>query len=82
MNSTSNLAELQVFGRIYLAHEGINAQISVPVPELEEFRIYLESIEPLKGSSFKYGSFRRRKIVLGPENKSPGENCGRRNPRS
>jgi UPF0176 protein len=43
------LTELQVFGRIYLAHEGINAQISVPVPRVGEFRDYLESIGPLQG---------------------------------
>jgi UPF0176 protein len=43
------LAELQVFGRIYLAHEGINAQVSVPINRLEEFRAYMESIESLRG---------------------------------
>lgn len=42
------LQELQVFGRIYLAHEGINAQISVPVSRAEDFRAYLESIQPLR----------------------------------
>ncbi len=40
---------MEVFGRIYLAHEGINAQISVPVSRVEEFRVYLESIGPLRG---------------------------------
>ncbi len=43
------LAELQVFGRIYLASEGINAQVSVPVPRIEQFKDYLDSIGPLKG---------------------------------
>jgi UPF0176 protein len=43
------LAELQVFGRIYLAHEGINAQISVPVSLISAFMASLESIEPLRG---------------------------------
>jgi UPF0176 protein len=43
------LTEMQVFGRIYLAHEGINAQVSVPLTRFDEFRSYLESIEPLKG---------------------------------
>jgi UPF0176 protein len=42
------LADLQVFGRIYLAHEGVNAQISVPVSKLDEFRACLESMEPLR----------------------------------
>ncbi len=43
------LADLEVFGRIYLAREGINAQISVPLSREEEFKSYLESIGPLKG---------------------------------
>jgi UPF0176 protein len=41
--------ELQVFGRIYLAREGINAQISVPVSRFDALRECLESIEGLKG---------------------------------
>ena len=42
-----NLSQLQVFGRIYVAHEGINAQISVPASQFEAFKTYLYSIEPL-----------------------------------
>ena len=44
-----HLKELGVFGRIYLAGEGINAQISVPTENFEAFRSYLYSIEPLNG---------------------------------
>lgn len=44
-----NLRELNVFGRIYVAQEGINAQISVPSLNVEAFRNYLYSIEPLNG---------------------------------
>ena len=44
-----NLNQLKVFGRIYVAHEGINAQISVPTPNFEAFKSYLYSIEPLNG---------------------------------
>ena len=44
-----NLFGLKVFGRIYLAEEGINAQISVPQSSYESFKAYLNSIEPLKG---------------------------------
>jgi len=40
---------LGVLGRIYLAHEGINAQISLPTENIEAFRTYLYAIEPLKG---------------------------------
>ena len=43
----SNLKELGIFGRIYVAHEGINAQVSVPTEKLEAFKSYLYSIEPL-----------------------------------
>jgi UPF0176 protein len=44
-----HLYALKVFGRIYLAEEGINAQVSVPEHYFEDFRNYLNSIEPLKG---------------------------------
>lgn len=43
------LNALQVFGRIYVAREGINAQISVPEHHMDAFRAYLYSIEPLNG---------------------------------
>lgn len=41
------LSSLKVFGRIYLAHEGINAQISVPSDKFEQFKAYLYSIPEL-----------------------------------
>jgi len=44
-----SLNALQVFGRIYVANEGINAQISVPTHLFEDFKNYLYSIEGLKG---------------------------------
>ena len=43
------LSTIQIFGRIYLAREGINAQVSVPVSRMNDFRDYLESVEPLSG---------------------------------
>jgi len=43
------LFQLNVFGRVYVAHEGINAQVSVPVSQSESFRNYLYSIEALNG---------------------------------
>ena len=42
-----HLNALKVFGRIYVAHEGINAQVSVPESHFDAFRSYLYSIEPL-----------------------------------
>ena len=43
------LNTLQVFGRIYIATEGINAQISVPSHLFEDFKTYLYSIKGLEG---------------------------------
>ena len=36
--------ELNVLGRIYVAHEGINAQLSVPAENFEAFKTHLDSI--------------------------------------
>jgi UPF0176 protein len=44
-----SLNTLQVFGRIYIATEGINAQISVPTHLFEDFKTYLYSIKGLDG---------------------------------
>jgi UPF0176 protein len=38
------LDELKVFGRIYVAREGINAQVSVPASNYDAFKDYLYSI--------------------------------------
>ena len=43
------LKELSVMGRIYLAREGINAQVSVPEGNLESFKAWLYSMEALNG---------------------------------
>ena len=40
---------LGVFGRIYVAKEGINAQVSVPEENFEAFKMFLYAIEPLNG---------------------------------
>lgn len=44
-----NLVALKVFGRIYVAKEGINAQISVPAANFEAFKSFLYSIDALNG---------------------------------
>lgn len=43
------LVGLNVFGRIYIAPEGINAQLSVPQKNYEAMKDYLYCIEPLNG---------------------------------
>ena len=40
--------ELDVLGRIYVAKEGINAQLSVPAPNFEAFKSHLDSISFLE----------------------------------
>src|SRR5689334_11086906 len=45
----AELDTLNVLGRIYIALEGINAQISVPCEKVEAFRSYLYSISFLNG---------------------------------
>jgi UPF0176 protein len=44
-----NLFRLGVLGRIYVAHEGINAQVNCPEPNVEAFRDYLYTYPFLKG---------------------------------
>jgi UPF0176 protein len=44
-----DLKEMGVLGRIYLAQEGINAQISLPTDKMDTFRNYLYAIQPLNG---------------------------------
>jgi UPF0176 protein len=70
-----NFEKLGVLGRIYVAHEGINAQISVLEKNVNEFRTYLYSINFLEGtrlniavddngkSFFKLKILVRKKIV-------------------
>lgn len=70
-----NFEALGVLGRVYVASEGINAQISVLRDRLQDFRDYLDSISFLKGvrlniavddngkSFFKLKILVRKKIV-------------------
>jgi len=44
---------LNIFGRVYVAAEGINAQISVPEQNRELFKNYLEAQEQLKNMPLK-----------------------------
>lgn len=48
-----NWSELNVFGRVYLAHEGINAQISVPEHNTESFRQMIDESEYFAQVPFK-----------------------------
>ena len=46
--------ELDVLGRIYVAHEGINAQLSVPADAFNVFKQQLDCIPFLKKCAIKY----------------------------
>lgn len=54
--------ELDVLGRIYVAHEGINAQLSVPAKNFEAFKAHLDSISFLENV--------RLNIAIEQDNKS------------
>ncbi|WP_411766076.1 rhodanese-related sulfurtransferase [Winogradskyella sp. A3E31] len=43
-----NWDEFEVLGRIYVAHEGINAQLSVPADNFEAFKAHIDSISFLE----------------------------------
>jgi len=45
-----DLSALNIFGRIYVAHEGINAQVSVPETNFVAFSNYISNHEGLKGT--------------------------------
>src|SRR6185369_2813945 len=61
---------LGVLGRIYIASEGINAQLSLPAKGLEGFRAHLDGIPFLKGVRLNIAveqsdhSFRKLKIKV------------------
>jgi UPF0176 protein len=69
------LSEIDVLGRIYVAHEGVNGQISVPAEKYQELRIALNTITFLENcrlnvaieddstSFFKLAIKIRKKIV-------------------
>ncbi len=54
--------KLDVLGRIYVAHEGINAQLSVPSENFGAFKTHLDTISFLKGA--------RLNIAIEQDNKS------------
>ena len=51
---------LDVLGRIYVASEGINAQLSLPNENFSKFQKHLNSISFLRGVAFKYCSRTRK----------------------
>ncbi|HYG17311.1 MAG TPA: rhodanese-related sulfurtransferase [Ohtaekwangia sp.] len=74
-NLYTGMDEAGVLGRIYVAHEGINAQVSVPEKNIDVFRGLLDQVDWLRGvrlniavddngkSFFKLKILVRKKIV-------------------
>ncbi|MFO7259359.1 MAG: hypothetical protein DIU61_016795, partial [Bacteroidota bacterium] len=64
------LSALETLGRIYIATEGVNAQVSVPRSRVDEFRKYIDSIPFLTGVRLNFAvedngrSFFKLKIVV------------------
>ena len=48
------LIKINILGRIYIASEGINAQVSVPTPNWDEFIDILESFNEFKKMSLNH----------------------------
>ncbi|MEP6467211.1 MAG: rhodanese-related sulfurtransferase [Parafilimonas sp.] len=86
-----HLYNLKIFGRIYIAHEGINAQASIPQSNFEVFKEFLYSINELNnvrlniaidddGKSFWVLSVKVRDKIVADGIDDPGfsmENKGR-----
>lgn len=80
-----HLFALQVFGRIYVAQEGINAQVSVPENKLEDFTKYIRHIPGMEnirlnpavdddGKSFWVLKIKTRKNIVADGIDDPGFN--------
>ena len=48
------LSELKCLGRIYIAHEGINAQMNVPEHNWDAFNSFLQNITEFTGVPYKF----------------------------
>ena len=65
-----NFSEMQIFGRIYVANEGINAQISVPEHQMELLNRYVNEHNYLQGVLLNHAiedngkSFYKLKILV------------------
>lgn len=47
------LSSFECYGRIYVAHEGINAQMNVPKEHFDKFDAYIQSLPELAGVPYK-----------------------------
>ncbi len=66
---------LNVLGRIYVAKEGINAQLSVPAPTFEAFKKHLDSVDFLRGIRLNIAVEQDNKSFFKINHKSASQNC-------
>ena len=59
-----NWSDLDVLGRVYVANEGINAQLSIPEPNLKTFKTNLDAIKIFKNISFKYAIEKKNYLFI------------------
>ena len=65
-----NFSKIDILGRIYIAEEGVNAQLSLPAIEFENFKKFLDQVDFLKrvrlniGISHNNHSFLKLKIKI------------------
>ena len=67
-----DLVDLEILGRIYVSKEGINAQISIPEHNVEDFKSYIHSFDVFNDIKFKHAveegtSFLKLKILVRDE---------------
>ncbi|WP_044101663.1 oxygen-dependent tRNA uridine(34) hydroxylase TrhO [Neolewinella persica] len=73
-------SELDVFGRVYVATEGINGQVSVPASKFDSFKAALYSVDFMKGMRLNIAieaeaeSFLKLKIKVRPKIVADGLN--------
>ncbi len=60
----AQLQEWSVLGRIYLASEGINAQVNVPAPHWEAFAAYWESMSAFENMTYRFAREDRKDSFL------------------
>jgi UPF0176 protein len=71
------LSELKCLGRIYIANEGINAQMNVPENNWESFDKFLQDIKEFSGVPYKIAVEEKGSSFLETHRKSSSENSCR-----
>ena len=72
--------ELDVLGRIYVAHEGINAQLSLPAKKFDKFKTFIDNVSFLKNVRLNIAlehddkSFLKLKVKVRPKIVADGLN--------